>query len=516
MSPIHRVAVHWGKAHYPSAPPFSPDERFPEYPEHLPTGREDNPAYRAVRGALRLLELDPEHDGTAMWNPLSGLIRPGETVVLKPNFIRDYHETLPEQTDCIITHGSIIRAVLDYVALALKGRGRIVIADAPQGEADFDRLVSLAGLDAMVDLYRRQGSVPVEVMDLRREFTKKIDGVIVGRTALPGDPAGYVAVNLGEASEFTAVGHLCHRLYGSDYDRGELMRHHHGRVHEYLLSKTVLDADVLINLPKLKTHKKVGLTVSLKNLVGVNGDKNWLPHHREGVPAEGGDQYATSSWPDRFEQRVLAAFKSRFPGLGGMRRALAGPAKRLGRRAFGDTDHGRIRSGNWHGNDTTWRMVLDLNRAVLYSDGRGHLSSPSPKRCFSLVDGIIAGEGNGPLAPDRRPAGVVIAGVDFTAVDLVCARVMGLDYTRLPMLREALRPHRFPLTTVGYADIHCVSTDPDYTGRLCELAAPGLAFRPHFGWTGQVELAPPTFKSRGHLPPFQALALSQTTEYRCR
>ena len=34
---------------------------------------------------------------------------------------------------------------------------------------------------------------------------------------------------------------------------------------------------VLINIPKLKTHKKVGLTVALKNLVGTTPRTNWLP-----------------------------------------------------------------------------------------------------------------------------------------------------------------------------------------------------------------------------------------------
>ena len=58
--------------------------------------------------------------------------------------------------------------------------------------------------------------------------------------------------------------------------------------HEYLISRSAMDADVFINLPKLKTHKKVGVTLSLKNLVGINGDKNYLPHFCIGTPAEGG------------------------------------------------------------------------------------------------------------------------------------------------------------------------------------------------------------------------------------
>ena len=58
---------------------------------------------------------------------------------------------------------------------------------------------------------------------------------------------------------------------------------------------------------------------------------------------------------------------------------------------FGDTTTDRIRSGNWHGNDTTWRMVLDLNRALRYGDGVGVLHDEPQRRYFSVVDGIIAG-----------------------------------------------------------------------------------------------------------------------------
>ena len=36
-------------------------------------------------------------------------------MVLKPNFVRDFRESSPDHGDCLITHGSVIRAVLDYV-----------------------------------------------------------------------------------------------------------------------------------------------------------------------------------------------------------------------------------------------------------------------------------------------------------------------------------------------------------------------------------------------------------------
>jgi uncharacterized protein (DUF362 family) len=294
------VAISTGRDGYPSGPPYSPCVFYPEYPfvSTRPV-KEINHAYEGVRDALRLLELDAKHYGQKEWNPLSEVVHPGDTVVLKPNFIRDFRETQPGHDDCLITHGSIIRVALDYVYIALEGKGRIIIADAPQNDADFFAIRRIAGLDEIQEFYRRHANFDVEVYDLRPEKAQKIDGVIVGHDQLPGDPAGYVKVGLNEQSMFCEVSHLCHLLYGSEYDTTELRSHHHDNVHEYLISKTILEADCIINLPKLKTHKKTGITVCMKNLVGINGNKNWLPHHREGTPAQGGDQFADDRWLHR-------------------------------------------------------------------------------------------------------------------------------------------------------------------------------------------------------------------------
>ena len=485
----NEVAIFCGEACYPKTPPFHPSESLPECPFGEAVGaREANHAYRAVRGAMQLLELDAANFGSLRWNPLGEIVHPGDTVVLKPNFIRDFHDTRGDDIESVITHGSVIRAALDYVAIALRGDGRVVIADAPQSEACFERIKAFAGLDAIQAFYREHSSIQLDVIDLRPECAEKVDGVIVGHRPLPGDPAGYTGVNLGRHSEFMPINHMNHRLYGSEYDRAEVAAHHHDNVHEYLISRTVLDADVFINLPKMKTHKKVGVTLNLKNLVGINGNKNWLPHHREGVPASGGDQFASSGLSQRLEHLLLAKFKEHFPRLGPLRNYAGGPAKKFGRAVFGNTNTTRIRSGNWYGNDTTWRMVLDLNRALRYADGSGVLHETPQRPYFSFVDGIIAGEGNGPMGTDPRLAGIVAAGADPLSVDLVCARLMGFDYRRIPVLLNALKLHRHALNGVQYDEVHCRSNHEAYDRPLLQLDDPCLAFVPHFGWKGSVEL----------------------------
>ncbi len=482
------VAIAVGEGAYFADPPYSPAAAYPESPIAHQTLSTRNEGYHLVREALRLTGLDSENFGTPQWNPLGSVVTPGDTVVLKPNFIRDFHDTDPNEIESVITHGSIIRAALDYTAIALQGRGKVLIADAPQCESNFNRIKAFTGLDEIQSLYREQVPIKVEIIDLRQEYTEKMDGVIVGHRTLPGDPAGYTRVNLGRHSEFMAVNHMNHRLYGSEYDRSEVAAHHHGETHEYLISKSIMDAGVFINLPKMKTHKKVGATLNLKNLVGINGNKNWLPHHREGVPRNGGDQFANSGLSEYLEYYLGSAFKKHFPKLGRLRKLIGGHAKKMGRAAFGDTNTDRIRSGNWHGNDTTWRMVLDLNRALRYADGTGTLNDSPRRRYFSILDGIVAGDGNGPMDTTPKPCGVVLAGTDPLSVDLVCVRLMGFDYEKMRLMTAALKPHDLGIVQVPYEEIQGNSNDRQFDKKLTQFEGPCFAFKPHFGWTGNIEL----------------------------
>jgi uncharacterized protein (DUF362 family) len=478
------VAVHRGEPFYSAEPPFHPPQPYPEYPFERGAAGCPNPAYHAVRQALRLLRWDEGHFGTPRWNPLGTLVRPGDTVVLKPNFIRESHLLRPGEFQQVITHGSILRAVLDYVYLALGGKGRVIVADGPQTDSDFDAICRVSGLPQVAAFYAGRGFA-IEVLDLRRDRWFQRGDVIYRRARLPGDPAGYAEIDLGEHSEFSGA---CssRRFYGADYDLDKTASFHRDNRHRYILCRTVLDADVLINLPKLKTHKKTGVTLSLKNLVGANGYRNCLPHHAVGTPEEGGDEFPASHWRQKLESGATVTFKSLLAARGGRAGAWARGLKRCGRLLFGDTNQ-VVRSGNWYGNDTAWRMVLDLNRALLHFDAGGR-SRTGPRRYFALVDGLIAGQGDGPMAPDAAPAGLVIAGCNPAAVDTVCAVLMGFDYRKLPVVRGAWRESDCGLAGFGPEAVRCVSNLPDWNASLAGLeAAPHLRFRPHFGWTGQVE-----------------------------
>ena len=400
------------------------------------------------------------------------IVHPGERVVLKPNFIRESRTDGRDEWEQIITHGTIIAAVAREVAAAMDARGTITIADAPQTDSDFDAICGRAGIPELrQSLQREHPTLKFEVLDLRREAWRTERGVIVERQKLPEDPRGYTLVNLGEHSNFRDKKG---RFYGADYDTAFTAQHHSHGKHEYLISRSVMDADVFINLPKLKTHKKVGVTLSLKNLVGINGDKNYLPHFCIGTPDAGGDEFPDSKAATKFQSRAIATFKAAARRSGTATKLWAPIAKRVGSRVFGDTTK-VVRSGNWWGNDTTWRMTLDLNKVLWHFDGAGQRRA-KPLRYLTIIDGIIAGEGNGPMEADAKPCGVVIAGTNPVAADFVTTRLMGFDWRKVPTIREAFQITDLPLADFGPDDIEVLPELGDV-----------FHFRPHFGWVGHIE-----------------------------
>ncbi len=288
-----RVAVHRSLGvGYPEDAPFHPGELYPEAP-FPDTQAVPNRVYSSVRELFRLQGIDADRYGSPEWNPLGSLIEPGMTVLIKPNLIKENHPRDPEGWRYMMTHGSVVRAVCDYVAIALNGSGRIVIADAPQTDSSFDKIVRILRLDAIRDYFTSRG-LDLRLVDLRKFEWESRDDVVVSRRDLAGDPEGYVEFNLGRRSYFYGCEGEGH-YYGADYDTAQINEHHRGETHEYVIAGSAIKCDVFINLPKMKTHKKTGVTLSLKNLVGINGDKNYLPHYTEGTPKNGGDQFPTAS-----------------------------------------------------------------------------------------------------------------------------------------------------------------------------------------------------------------------------
>lgn len=54
-----------------------------------------------------------------------------------------------------------------------------------------------------------------------------------------------------------------------------------------------------------------------------------------------------------------------------------------------------------------------------------------------LVDAVVGMDGNGPTAGNPRPMGMLLAGTDCHRVDMICAKLIGLDPMAVPTLRAA-------------------------------------------------------------------------------
>jgi hypothetical protein len=148
-----------------------------------------------------------------------------------------------------------------------------------------------------------------------------------------------------------------------------------------------------------------------------------------------------------------------------------------------------IEGGNWHGNDTAWRMTADLARIALYADVDGTIRRTPQRRFYSVVDGIVAGEREGPLAPDPKNCGVLIAGANLLAVDVVCARLMGFGWRKLRSLNWlALESPQDVGSRDPEHEIEIHSNVPEWTALLIDPAAMDLRFRPHPAWEGQIEI----------------------------
>jgi uncharacterized protein (DUF362 family)/ferredoxin len=134
-----------------------------------------------------------------------------------------------------------------------------------------------------------------------------------------------------------------------------------GTFRQLELATAYLDADVVINLPKLKTHEMMTLTCGVKNLYGA----------------------------------VVGTAKA---GL----HLTAGHSKEL----FAG-------------------LLLEIMQARPVA--------------LTIVDGIVAMEGNGPNSGTPRHLGLLIAGENPVAVDTVAAKIAGIPPRLLPVEHEARR-----------------------------------------------------------------------------
>jgi uncharacterized protein (DUF362 family) len=137
-----------------------------------------------------------------------GIPLAGKVVVLKPNLV-EYHSAKP-----INTHPAVVAAAVELCRR--EGAAEVIVAEGPGHWRNVGYLVAASGL-----------------------------GEVIRRLRVP-----FADLNHGEPVQCLNLG----RLTGLEY---------------LYLARTIMSADVLISMPKLKTHHWAGVTLSLKNLFGI-------------------------------------------------------------------------------------------------------------------------------------------------------------------------------------------------------------------------------------------------------
>ena len=424
--------------------PFDPPEAYPELPNPANIDT-TNQVYPMVRELLVKLGLDKENVNTPKWNPFKDIIKPGNNVLIKPNLVSNQHYLGNEALYSTITHGSILRPIIDYVYIALNDKGSIVIADNPIEMADFDALMNLTKIKDLVKSLTERGYPDLKVFDLRPRLCKEDKKGRFYYENQTGDPLGYTNIDLGSNSLFAefdldrdihyytladqTIDHLnpkCVRQSLTD-------KYHNSSRHSYIVSKTVLDSDVIINFAKLKSHCKAGVSLTLKNMIGMVYQKECMPHHRPGLPPKGDSfpHYPASYYvASRKLYRSLRkwCYIHRAPGFRTFKNLLRKNKILIDQH----TEH-----GNWKGNDTIWRTILDLNRIAIYSDKQGKMQDSHQRKIIAFIDGIISQQGEGPMAGNPVKTSILFGGFNPVLVDALAVKTMGLDYRLFKSLSKA-------------------------------------------------------------------------------
>ncbi len=218
----------------------------------------------------------------------------GKRVLIKPNVLR-----ASEAEEGIVTHPAVLRAVVEKVESL--GPASIVVGDNP----------GVMGYGANEECLRRTG-----LMEAAKGHYQNI-----------GNDSRKVAFN----PEFIPT---------------------------VSLSCVVLDADIIISLPKFKTHGLTVITGGIKNSYG------FLPG------AQKARLHRAAASPERFHEMLVDIFRLRVPDL-------------------------------------------------------------------FLADAVVGMEGNGPVSPDLRDIGLILASDNGVALDAVIATMMGCEPGRLRFLRKA-------------------------------------------------------------------------------
>jgi uncharacterized protein (DUF362 family) len=415
---------------------YSPHIYYPEYPFSSGTlSPEPNEVYDMVRMSLYGLGLDKKHFNTQKWNPLGEYVKANAGILIKPNWVN--HENPVGGLDCTVTHPSIIRCMIDYCVIA---KARIIeIGDAPIQNCNFDKLMEIHSYNRMFSFFQCKG-IKLVISDFRITISERsVKGTFLQKKNVNNDNTKIIEFDLKKSSHFNNLTRN-HRYRIANYHDNNLNLRHNKDHHKYLITKSAIDAELIINLPKPKTHRFAGLTGAQKNFIGICVDKEYLPHYRVGTPAGEGDESNIHSmlgniiaklnqqrckYIEKQKIKMQLFYKFFMTGIERIQKIVKQKQQFV--------------VGQWYGNDTIWRTILDLNFILLYGNKDGILNMNSiPRNILNIGDLIVAGEKNGPLEPSPKPLGMILASNNCSAFDYVFCKITGFDYDIIPTIKNSI------------------------------------------------------------------------------
>jgi uncharacterized protein (DUF362 family) len=474
---------------YPSAAPYHPSEEYSEYPYDDEICRtSSNDIYDCIRKTMKELGLDIVHFDTKDWNPLGKYVSEGQTVLLKPNMV---NHTNPAEEDpgrgmaCLITHPSVVRCIFDYVFIALKGKGRIIIADAPIQGCNFDELLKRSGYGLLFNYLKGKETddLKISYADLREVVYKKENGEILQNERPDMEYPG-IEVDLGDDSYFVDVKKK-ENLRITCYDAKDTVEHHRQGHNVYKISSAVLCADIVISMPKPKSHRIAGYTAALKNMIGANARKEYLPHHRKGGKGTYSDEYTVSHGFLKWVNSTANDFMNHAVKNNDQKRIKF--FNYIGRktgRMLNEREPGRYSYGMWYGNDTIWRTILDVNHAVIYADKNGAMCDSPQRRMLCIGDMVICGDHEGPLSPKYKKVGGILFSDNPVIFDMIIVRLMGFDWKKLNTLYNAVNDKRL-VSGLDPKTVFLSSNDLRFNKCISDIHY-NFNFTPTEGWRGHI------------------------------
>mgnify|MGYP005755208689 FL=1 len=464
-----------------------PNKNYIELPFEFENYSENNKIFEMVRDGLKDLKMDIENYGKKEWNPFKGIIKEDNNILIKPNLVM-HKNGAGFGEECLYTSPSLVAAIIPYIYKALNGKGKITIADAPMQSCDFQKLIEDSGYKELVQYYKNKG-INIELKDLRGLISKEENGVL--KQEISSGNSGGVIVDLGKNSEHAKLDKKqLRKIRITNYNPDELLQHHNINKHEYFIAKEALEADVIIDMPKPKAHRKAGVTISLKNFVGINTRKEYLPHHRFGDKKHGGDEYEKNSLLLKISSRLLdlrnmLQYKKMYI-LAKIINKISNICERADKKFFSKEQN---REGSWHGNDTIWRTIIDINRIIKYADKEGKLCDTPQRKIFAIADMIIVGEKEGPLLPSPKYGGIIAMGEDLVCFDEVVATILGLDINKIPLFQHLREKRKYPIVKENEHALIVSNSEKLNNKAISQITREeAINIEPSSGWKGYIEI----------------------------